>query len=164
LDRRTNTSDGSGGASPTVVTERHDDDDLTADTDEPTQILGTSSVRTATRSTAKGASAKEASANGSSAADEKDEAAGDVPALPADSIGSTRESFGFSRSVPATVSPGAGNDWAAARRMSQPAFAGQPPVAVLPVALRGPGAGCAAEGPAADWRLNFSFWALMNSR
>jgi hypothetical protein len=113
LDRRTNTSDGSGGASPTFVTERHDDDDLTADTDEPTQILGTSSVRTATRSTAKEASAKEASANGSSAADEKDEAADDVPALPADSIGSTRESFGFGRSAPAPVSPAVDDDWTA---------------------------------------------------
>jgi hypothetical protein len=108
LDRRTNTSDGSGGASPTVVTERHDDDDLTADTDEPTQILGTSSVRTATRSTA-----KEASANGSSAADEKDEV-DDVPALPADSIGSTRESFGFGRSAPTPVFPAADDDWTAA--------------------------------------------------
>ena len=108
MDRRTDTSDGSGGASPTVVTERHDDDDLTADTDEPTQILGTPSVRTATRSTA-----KEASANGSSAADEKDEVVDNVPALPADSIGSTRESFGFGRSAPAPVSPGA-DDWTAA--------------------------------------------------
>ena len=121
MDRRTNTSDGSGGASPTVVTERHDDDDLTADTDEPTQILGTSSIRTATSP-----AIKEASANGSSAADEKDEAAGDVPALPADSIGSTRESFGFSRSVPATVSPGADNDWTAVNNGSHPSAAAEP--------------------------------------
>ena len=121
MDRRTNTSDGSGGASPTVVTERQDDDDLTADTDEPTQILGTSSIRSATSP-----AVKEASANGSSAADEKDEAAGDVPALPADSIGSTRESFGFSRSVPATISPGADNDWTAVNNGSHPSAAAEP--------------------------------------
>jgi hypothetical protein len=85
LDRRTNTSDGSGGASPTVVTERDDDDDLVAEEDQPTQILGTSSLRTAAKS-----------ANGS-AADEQDAAVEDVPALPADSIGSPRDSFAFSR-------------------------------------------------------------------
>jgi len=113
LDRRTNTPDGSGGASPTVVTERHDDDDLMADTDEPTQILGTSSVRTAARSAAKEAPAKEASPNGSSAAGEKDASVENVPALPADSIGATRDSFSFSRSAPAPapVSPGADEDW-----------------------------------------------------
>ena len=104
MDRRTNTSDGSGGASPTVVTERHDDDDLTADTDESTPVLGTSSVRTATKPTK---AAQEASANGSSAADEKDAAVDDVPALPADSIGSPRDSSAFSQSVPASISPGA---------------------------------------------------------
>jgi len=109
LDRRANTSDGSGGASPTVVTERHDDDDLMADTDEPTQILGTSSIRSAARPAAKEAPAKEASPNGSSAAGEKDASVEDVPALPADSIGATRDSFSFSR--PAPVSPGADEDW-----------------------------------------------------
>jgi hypothetical protein len=94
------------------VTERHDDGDLIAKDDEPTQILGTSSVRTATKSAAKPATAaKEASANGSSAADGKDAAVDDVPALPADSIGSTRNSFDFSRSVPAPVSPDADDDW-----------------------------------------------------
>jgi len=117
LDRRTNTSDGSGGASPTVVTERHDDDDLMADTDEPTQILGTSSVRTATRSAAKPATpgkeapAKEPSANGSSAADGKDASVEDVPALPADSIGSPRDPFAFSRPAPASLPPAADEDW-----------------------------------------------------
>ena len=65
MDRRTNTPDGSGGAAPTVVTERQDDDDLMTDTDEPTQILGTASVRTA---------------NGSSAADAQDGTQSDVPA------------------------------------------------------------------------------------
>ena len=108
MDRRTDTSDGSGAASPTVVTERQDGDDLMADTDEPTQILGTSSVRTATRS-----AAKQASANGSSVANEKDDAVDEVPALPADSIGSPRDSFAFSRPAPAPVSPGA-DDWTSA--------------------------------------------------
>lgn len=120
MDRRTNTSDGSGGASPTVVTERHDDDDLTADTDEPTQILGTSSIRTTS------SAVKEASANGSSVADEKDEAAEDVPALPADSIGSKRDSFGFSRSVPATVSPAADSDWIAVNNGSYSSATAEP--------------------------------------
>jgi Transmembrane domain of unknown function (DUF3566) len=90
LDRRTNTSDGSGGASPTVVTER-DDDDLSAEEDQPTQILGTSSLRAAAKS-----------ANGS-AADEKDAAVEDVPALPADTIGSPRDSSTFSQSAPAAT-------------------------------------------------------------
>ena len=115
MDRRTNTSDGSGGASPTVVTARHDDDDLMADTDQPSEILGTSSVRTTTRpataTAAVEAEAKEASANGTSAADEngtgKDHALADVPALPADSIGSTRNPYTFSRPVSAPVSPAA---------------------------------------------------------
>jgi hypothetical protein len=111
LDRRTNTSDGSSGASPTVVTERHDDDDLTADTDEPTQILGTASVRTATKPTK---AAQEVSANGSSAADEKDAAVDDVPALPADSIGSPRDSSTSSQTVLAPISPSANDDWASA--------------------------------------------------
>jgi hypothetical protein len=117
LDRRTDTPDSSGGASPTVVTERQDDDDLMADTDEPAQILGTSPVRTATRS-----AAKEASANGSSVADGKDAAADDVPALPADSIGSPRDSFAFSRSAPAPVSPGV-DDWTSAGGVSSSAAA-----------------------------------------
>jgi len=111
LDRRTNTSDGSGGASPTVVTERHDDDDLMADTDESTQILGTSSVQTATKPTK---AAQQASANGSSTADEKDAAGADVPALPADSIGSPRDSSAFSQSGPAPISPSADDDLASA--------------------------------------------------
>jgi hypothetical protein len=93
------------------VTEPHDDDDLMVDTDEPTQILGTSSIRTAARSVATEASAKEASPNGSSAAAEKDPAVDDVPALPADSIGATRDSFSFGRSAPAPVSPATGEGW-----------------------------------------------------
>jgi hypothetical protein len=102
LDRRTNTPDGSSGGSPTVVTERQNDDDLMADTDEPTQILGT--VRTATKSAA-------AAKNGSSTVDTKDAADEDVPALPADTIGPGRDSFSFSRSVSAPVSPGPDEDW-----------------------------------------------------
>jgi len=133
LDRRANTSDGSGGASPTVVTERHDDDDLMADTDEPTQILGTSSIRSAARPAAMEAPAKEASPNGSSAAGEKDASVEDVPALPADSIGTTRDSLSFGRSapapapVPAPVSPGADEDWTSG---DSGTFA---PVAAVPV-------------------------------
>ena len=38
MDRRTNTSDGSGGASPTVVTARHDDDDLTVGNGQSREI------------------------------------------------------------------------------------------------------------------------------
>jgi Transmembrane domain of unknown function (DUF3566) len=134
LDRRTNTSDGSGRATPTVVTER-DDDDLTADTDEPTQILGTASIRAAARSaTAKPATAaKEASANGSPAAEENGtgaDAVAAVPALPADTIGSPRDSFTFGRSASAPVSPGA-DDWMPAGNGASapdvaPADAGEP--------------------------------------
>jgi Transmembrane domain of unknown function (DUF3566) len=121
LDRRTNTSDGSGGASPTVVTAGQDDDDLMADTDQSSEILGTSSVRSATWPTtttaarpapAKDGSVKEASANGTS--DENGTGNGralaDVPALPADSIGAARDSFDLSRPVSAPVSP-VGEDW-----------------------------------------------------
>ena len=118
MDRRTNTSDGSGGASPTVVTERHDDDDLTADTDESTPVLGTSSVQTATKPSK---AAQEASANGSSAAAEKDAAVDDVPALPADSIGSPRDSSAFSQSVPASISPSADDNWGSAEHGKYPA-------------------------------------------
>jgi hypothetical protein len=132
LDRRTNTSDGSGGASPTVVTAQHDDhDDLMADTDEDTQIMATSAVRAARQKVARAAAAaKEVLANGSSAqakagtanagsanggtaADEKDAVAKEVPALPADTIGAPRDSssLGFSRSVAAPVAPEADHDW-----------------------------------------------------
>ena len=123
MDRPTNTSDGSAGASPAVVTAWQDDDDLTADTDQTSEILGTSSVRTATRpasataameTPAKEDSPKEAAANGSSAAGENgagnDHALGEVPALPADGIGSTRNPFAFSRSVSAPVPP-VTDDW-----------------------------------------------------
>jgi hypothetical protein len=127
LDRRTNTSDGSARATPTVVTERQDDDDLTAEDDQPTQILGTRSVRTAARSaTVKPATAKEAPGNGRSAAGGTDAAEADVPALPADSIGSRRESFTFSRPAPDPVSPGVGDDMT-------PSDNGTPPSAAEPV-------------------------------
>ena len=81
MDRRTNTSDGSGGATPTVVTAQHDGDDLMTEGDRPTEIRD-------------------------------DAETGTVPALPADSIGGTRDSssFPFSRSAVAPVSPGA-DDW-----------------------------------------------------
>jgi hypothetical protein len=136
LDRRTNTSDGSGGASPTVVTARHDDDnDLMADTDEDTQIMATSAIRAARQKVARAAAAaKEVLANGSSAtanagpanggsakggtaADEKNAVADEVPALPADTIGAPRDSssssssLSFSRSVAAPVAPEADDDW-----------------------------------------------------
>jgi len=131
LDRRTNTSDGSGGASPTVVTAQHDDDDVMADTDEDTQIMATSAMRAARQKVARAAAAaKEVLANGSSAqvkagtanagsanggtaADEKDAVAKEVPALPADTIGTPRDSssLGFSRSVAAPVAPEADHDW-----------------------------------------------------
>jgi hypothetical protein len=88
LDRRANTPDGSGGASPTVVTTRPDDD-LMADHDQDT------------------------AANGSSAAAENgtERSAGSgldgetIPALPADTIGSARDSspFMFSRPVSSPV-------------------------------------------------------------
>ena len=66
---------------------------LTTDTDQPSEILETSSAR--------------GSANGSPAGDEKgkDHAPSGVPALPADGIGITRDPFTFSRPVSAPVSP-----------------------------------------------------------
>ena len=143
MDRRTNTSDGSGGASPTVVTVQHDDDDdLMTDTDEDTQIMATSAVRaardkvaraaaaakevlangssasaakagTANGGTAKVSSANGGSANGGAAAEEKDAVADEVPALPADTIGTPRDSssLSFSRSVAAPVAPETEDDW-----------------------------------------------------
>ena len=161
MDRRTNTSDGSAGATPTVVTARHDDDDLTAEDDQPTQILGTRSVRTAARSaTAKPATAKEAPGNGGSAAGGTDAAEADVPGLPADSIGSKRDSFTFSRSASAQVSPGAGDDMTPSDNGTPPSSAEPVPAEAEPAPARtgtGWSAGSAlsdnavtAEGPAAD--------------
>jgi Transmembrane domain of unknown function (DUF3566) len=132
LDRRTNTSDSSGGASPTVVTERDADDDLMADEDQPTQILGTSSLRTAARSS-----------NGS-AADEKDAAVEDVPALPADSIGSPRDSSAFSRPVSAPDSPAAGDDRTPSDNGTSPPAAQTVPAGAEP-ASAGTGTGWAAD-------------------
>ncbi len=109
MDRRTNTSDGSGGASPTVVTVQHDDDDLTSDTDEDTQIIATSAVRAKVARAA--AAAKEVLANGGSAMDEKDAAAQEVPALPADTIGTPRDSSSFSRSAAASAAPEVDDGW-----------------------------------------------------
>jgi hypothetical protein len=124
-----------------VTAQHDDDDDLMADTDEDTQIMATSAVRAARQKVARAAAAaKEVLANGSSApanagtanagtadagtanagsvhggtaADEKDAAADQIPALPADTIGTPRDSssLGFSRSAAAPVAPEA-DDWA----------------------------------------------------
>jgi hypothetical protein len=164
LDRRTNSSDGSGGASPTVVTAGQDDDDLMADTDQSSEILGTSSVRTATWPTtataarpaaAKEDSVKEASANGTS--DEngtgKGHALADVPALPADSIGPARDSSALSRPVSAPVSP-ADEDWTLSEIGTPASDAAHVPgenetVAAEPVAAEA-GTGWPAESSAAQ--------------
>jgi Transmembrane domain of unknown function (DUF3566) len=134
LDRRTNRPNGSGGASPTVVTDRQDDD-LTADTDEPTQILGSSPVRTATRPARPAPSTKEAAANGAPATDAPakeglanglsatDGTEADVPALPADTIGSARDPFAFSRPVSVPVSPSTDDDWTPAENGALPSAA-----------------------------------------
>ena len=116
MDRRTNTSDGAGGASPTVVTAPHDDDDdLMADTGKDTKILTTSAARSARAKVARAAAAaKEVLANGSSAMDEKTAVTQEVPALPADSIGTPRDSASLSRRVAAPVAPEADDDWALA--------------------------------------------------
>jgi hypothetical protein len=112
LDRRTNTSDGSGGASPTVVTVQHDDDDLTASTDEDTQIISTSAVRAARAKVARAAAAaKEVLAGGGSPVDEKDAVAPEVPALPADTIGTPRDSSSFSRPAAAPAAPEVNDGW-----------------------------------------------------
>jgi hypothetical protein len=72
LDRRADTSDGSGGTSPSVMTSQRDDgdDELTAAGEQPTEII-------AAEGNDKGAA--EATANG-------------VPGLPADSVGRARDS------------------------------------------------------------------------
>jgi hypothetical protein len=117
LDRRTNTSDGAGGASPTVVTAPHDDDDddLMADTGKDTKTMTASVTRSARAKVARAAAAaKEVLANGSSAMDEKTAVTQEVPALPADSIGTPRDSASLSRRVAAPVAPEADDDWALA--------------------------------------------------
>ena len=121
MDRRTNTSDGSGGASPTVVTAQHDGD-LVADTDEDTQIIATSAVRAARDKVARaaaaakevlasGSSANGSSANGGPAVEAKDASAGEVPALPADTIGTPKDSGTFSRSAAVPIAPETGDEW-----------------------------------------------------
>ncbi len=118
LDRRAKTPDGSGGASPTVVTTRLDDD-LMAEHDQDTAADGimTPTVRSPHSPTVAmpAAAVKDATANGSSAADENgtERSAGPgldgetVPALPADTIGSARDSspFNFSRPASSPVAP-----------------------------------------------------------
>jgi hypothetical protein len=105
LNRRTNTPGGSGGASPTVVTVQHDDDDLMVETDET--------------------AAPEASVNGSSAANGEE---ADIPALPADTIRPARDSGTFSRPVSAPVSPPADDQWKAAQD-GAPSSAAEPAAA-----------------------------------
>jgi Transmembrane domain of unknown function (DUF3566) len=85
LDRRVDTSSGSGGAAPTVVTSRLDDedDDLTAAGDQPTEIVAT------------GENGKDRSAG---------DAADPVPAMPADSIRHNRSAGPISFSRPASAS------------------------------------------------------------
>ena len=86
MDKRADTSNGSGGTSRTVVTSRRDDDDLTAASDQPAEIVTTDE-------------------NG------KDRPAGavadPVPAMPADSIRQSRSSgpFTFNRSASVPVTP-----------------------------------------------------------
>jgi hypothetical protein len=135
LDRRTNRSEGSGGASPTVVTEPDDDDNLTAEEDQPTQILGTSSPRAAAKS-----------ANGS-AADEKGAAVGDVPALPADSIGPPRDPFTFSQSAPASAD-------AAADRTPTDNGTSPPAAETIPAGAEPASAGTGTGWPAAGTLLD----------
>jgi hypothetical protein len=99
LDRRTNRSESSGGASPTIVTSRAADDDLIADD----QDTGPSGIMAPPRRVPSKPAApardetKEATANGGSVsqdvplAAEADVTVADVvPALPADTIGSAR--------------------------------------------------------------------------
>ena len=86
MDKRADTSNGSGGTSRTVVTSRRDDDDLTAASDQPAEIVTTDE-------------------NG------KDRPVGavadPVPAMPADSIRPGRSSgpFTFNRSASVPVTP-----------------------------------------------------------
>jgi hypothetical protein len=105
-----------------VTAQHDDDDDLMADPDEDTQIIATSAVRAARDKVARAAAAaKEVLANGSSANGgpapvvearaEKDAAADEVPALPADSIGAPKDSGTFSRSAAAPIAPETRDEW-----------------------------------------------------
>jgi hypothetical protein len=114
-----------------VTAQHDDDDDLMADTGKDTQIMATSVVRAARAKVARAAAAaKEVLANGGSApasagpasagttnggpaADEKDAVADEVPALPADTIRTSRDSssLSFRRSAAAPVAPEAGDGW-----------------------------------------------------
>jgi Transmembrane domain of unknown function (DUF3566) len=135
LNRRTNTPGGSGGASPTVVTVQHDDDDLMVETDE--------------------APAPEASVNGSSAANEEE---ADIPALPADTIRPARDSGTFSRPVSAPVSPAADDQWKAAQD-GAPSSAAEPAAAepVLAEPEPDPAEPLAAEG-GTGWPVDTSLY------
>jgi hypothetical protein len=172
LDRRTNTSDGSAGGSPTVVTARHDSgDDLMAepDTDQDTQIIPVTPARAARAAVARAAAAAKgvlgngaaAVANGGSA--HRDPAAGEqasvpdeVPALPADTIGAGRDPAGFSRPVSGPLSPGADEDRALDAHDLSSSSSGVKPVGEEPPSARSgtgwpvPGALFAGADPAGD--------------
>jgi transmembrane protein DUF3566 len=112
LDRLTDTPDGSGEASPMVTASRQDDDDLMADHDQDTQPADANAAapgRTPTTPAARPAAAsKDSSANGAPAAEDNGQgafSAADLPtapALPADTIGSPRDSSAFSFTRPAS--------------------------------------------------------------
>ncbi|HEY6313918.1 MAG TPA: DUF3566 domain-containing protein [Streptosporangiaceae bacterium] len=137
-----------------------------ADTDQSSEILGTPSVRTTTwpptataakQVPAKEDSVKEDSANGTSAADEngtgKGHALADVPALPADSIGSARDPFSLSRPVSGPVSPVslADEDWTLSDIGTSAPDTAHPPAENEPVAAEtGTGTGWPAESSAAQ--------------
>ena len=116
LDRRANTPNGSGRASHTVVTTRPGDD-LMADVDQDTAAddIMTPAVRSSHSSAVAATSVRDATANGSAAAEENgmERSAGSgldgetVPALPADTIGSARDSssFAFSRPAASPIAP-----------------------------------------------------------
>jgi hypothetical protein len=98
-----------------VTAPHDDDDDLMADTGKDTKTMTASATRSARAKVARAAAAaKEILANGSSAMDEKTAVTQEVPALPADSIGTPRDSASLSRPVAAPVAPEADDDWALA--------------------------------------------------
>jgi hypothetical protein len=99
-----------------VTAPHDDDDDLMADTSKDTKIMTASASRSARAKVARAAAAaKEVLANGSSAMDdEKTAVTQEIPALPADSIGTPRDSASLSRPVAAPVAPEADDDWALA--------------------------------------------------
>jgi Transmembrane domain of unknown function (DUF3566) len=124
LDRPTNTADGSGGASPTVTASWQDDDDLMADHDQDTQTADAMGAPPGRKPTTSAAASKDSSANGGSAAVDNGHGADlpATPALPADSIGSLRDSSAFSFTRPASPAEDA-----------KPGQAGHAPTSEVPV-------------------------------